>query len=53
MILVSLSSAEDASSHDVKKYIILLARKVLKIPRSAFWGDTRYMTNDVFWMWNV
>ena len=35
MILVSFSSGEDALSNDVK-YITLLARKVLKIRRSAF-----------------
>ena len=38
MILVSFSSAEDALSNDVKKYDIFLARKVLKIRRSAFFG---------------
>ena len=37
MILVSFSSEEDALSNDVK-YITLLARKVLKIRRSAFRG---------------
>ena len=39
MISVSFSSAEDALSNDVKKkYITLLARKVLKIRRSTFLG---------------
>ena len=42
MILVSFSSAEDAISNDV----ILLARKVLKIPRSAFFGHPVY---TVYW----
>ena len=42
MILVSFSSAEDALSNDVKTYDIF-ARKVLKIRRSAFLGDTRYI----------
>ena len=37
MILVSSSSAEDALSNNVNKYNIL-ARKVLKIRRSAFLG---------------
>ena len=37
MILVSFSCAEDALSNDVKKRT-LLARKVLKIRRSAFCG---------------
>ena len=41
MILLSFSSAEDVLSNDVKKYDIFLARKVLRIRRSAlFWGDT-------------
>ena len=37
MILVSFSSAEDALSNGVIKHDIL-ARKVLKICRSAFFG---------------
>ena len=37
MILVSFSSAEDVISNDVKNMTIL-ARKVLKIHRSAFFG---------------
>ena len=37
MILVSFSSAEDALSNDVNN-ITFLARKVLKIRRSALWG---------------
>ena len=37
MILVSLSSAEDALTSD-----LFLAHKVLKICHSAFFGDTRY-----------
>ena len=37
MILVSFSSAEDASSNDVKT-MTFLASKVLKIHSSAFWG---------------
>ena len=42
MTLVSFSSGEDALSNDVE-YITLLARKVLKIRRSAFFLDTRYI----------
>ena len=38
MILVSFSSAEDALTYDVNKKMTLLARKVQKIRRSAFWG---------------
>ena len=42
MILISFSSAEDALSNNVNKYnfffFFFLARKVLKIRRSAFLG---------------
>ena len=38
MILVSFSSAEDALFNESKKSMTLLARKVLKISRSAFFG---------------
>ena len=38
MILVLISSAEDALSTDVKKKKTFLARKVLKIRCSAFLG---------------
>ena len=41
MILVSFSSAEDALSNDVKN-MKFVARKLLKIRRSTFFGDTRY-----------
>ena len=42
MILVSFSSAGDALFNDVKKNEFF-ARKVLKICRSAFFWDTRYI----------
>ena len=38
MILVSFSSVENVLFNDVKKTVTLLARRVLKIRRSAFYG---------------
>ena len=54
MILVSFSSAENALSNDVK-YITLLARKVLKICRSAFFetpGIVPYFKDNVRLLWD-
>ena len=51
MILVSLSSAENASSNAVKN-LTFVARKVLNIPHSASFGTPSIQTRPELWTLN-